>query len=611
MTLPRPSYLSNTKASGGPPPGKGFYHATVVRVESYQIVSFAADAVLGAAEEDTARSFSADAILGSRFEATPKPDVYVKIPRLSGEFEYGPIEYVGSVPSVGDSVFVGFKEGRRDELVAITAGGESLGSSIDVNIESLTDQDVISYNEETGLWENISIALLTGDYLPLAGGTMYGAIEMTNTFGDFAGVIYALNTSGRDVLFIDASTSEGGEDGVRIALLGPGDPTAPGNIIITGQDDALLAQWNETSDQWEFHATVDLQGNILQNTADPTTDDHVGDRGYNDARYVEITGDTMTGGLQIDMDAPSLILDRTLITSGTSLLGFETDNVSYGQLGMPELGSNSLHLTDLSGQLYVESLVSGGPGVVTIRTSDGSGGTQTRWVVSGDTGDITFYDNSGGVVFQWDESDNQIEFSTTVDLQENVLENPLDPTSDDHVGDRGYNDLRYAPYLHAASHSHTGYDEIDVANLAAFGEEGWMLERDGFGGLRWVLTSTLGGISAAAFTIRVAASNARSESKAAADSICDGTDDHVEIQAALTVCGSLGFGRVVLSEGEFKCGLDEIVVPANVSLVGVGMYDTILYNDSGASGIMITLGGDNIVIKDLSIEDTYSGGCNT
>ena len=44
--LPRPSYLSSTKAAGSPPPGNGFYHATVTRVEGFQIVSFVADAVL-------------------------------------------------------------------------------------------------------------------------------------------------------------------------------------------------------------------------------------------------------------------------------------------------------------------------------------------------------------------------------------------------------------------------------------------------------------------------------------------------------------------------------------------------------------------------------------
>jgi hypothetical protein len=101
----------------------------------------------------------------------------------------------------------------------------------------------------------------------------------------------------------------------------------------------------------------------------------------------------------------------------------------------------------------------------------------------------------------------------------------------------------------------------------------------------------------------VAASDARTESQDAADYVCDGTDDHVQIQAALDVCGTLGFGDVVLSEGNFACSLDSIIVPTGVSLRGVGMYNTTLHDASGGAGIMITIGGDNVEVRDLGIED--------
>lgn len=48
--------------------------------------------------------------------------VFVRVPRLSGDFEYGPLEVAGSLVAplrVGDSVFVGFLEGRQDDLVVL------------------------------------------------------------------------------------------------------------------------------------------------------------------------------------------------------------------------------------------------------------------------------------------------------------------------------------------------------------------------------------------------------------------------------------------------------------------------------------------------------------
>jgi len=52
-------------------------------------------------------------------------DVYVKVPRLTYEFEHGPIPYEGSVPKVGDDTFVTFLEGNQDDVVGLFPG--SLG----------------------------------------------------------------------------------------------------------------------------------------------------------------------------------------------------------------------------------------------------------------------------------------------------------------------------------------------------------------------------------------------------------------------------------------------------------------------------------------------------
>lgn len=49
--------------------------------------------------------------------------VFVRVPRLSGELEYGPLDMVlpndAALPAVDDPVLVAFVEGRQDELVVL------------------------------------------------------------------------------------------------------------------------------------------------------------------------------------------------------------------------------------------------------------------------------------------------------------------------------------------------------------------------------------------------------------------------------------------------------------------------------------------------------------
>ena len=64
--------------------------------------------------------------------------VWVRVPRLSGELEYGPLDVVipndTAMPVVADPVLVGFVEGRQDELVVLgvvktATSGSSGGAS--------------------------------------------------------------------------------------------------------------------------------------------------------------------------------------------------------------------------------------------------------------------------------------------------------------------------------------------------------------------------------------------------------------------------------------------------------------------------------------------------
>lgn len=78
----------------------------------------------------------------------------------------------------------------------------------------------------------------------------------------------------------------------------------------------------------------------------------------------------------------------------------------------------------------------------------------------------------------------------------------------------------------------------------------------------------------------VAASNSTEESKDGADYVCDGTDDEVEIQAAIDVVSASVGGVVQLSEGLFTVGAS-VIVKANVYLKGYGRATIIKMANGG------------------------------
>lgn len=95
-------------------------------------------------------------------------------------------------------------------------------------------------------------------------------------------------------------------------------------------------------------------------------------------------------------------------------------------------------------------------------------------------------------------------------------------------------------------------------------------------------------------TIVIAASNSLTKSKAQVDYVCDGTDDNVEIQAAIdklpATSGNIGGGTIQLLEGTFTLGAKLNFGDKVVNLIGVGRYSTRLIFKSGVNDDMILVG---------------------
>jgi hypothetical protein len=113
-------------------------------------------------------------------------------------------------------------------------------------------------------------------------------------------------------------------------------------------------------------------------------------------------------------------------------------------------------------------------------------------------------------------------------------------------------------------------------------------------------------------TLTVASSTALNSSSY--DYECDGTDDDVQIQAAIDAVGA--GGRVLLSEGTFVVSGDSITLDSNVHLQGMGMGVTTvqLKASAGANTSRIidnTASESNIVISDISFDGNEANSNST
>jgi len=101
-------------------------------------------------------------------------------------------------------------------------------------------------------------------------------------------------------------------------------------------------------------------------------------------------------------------------------------------------------------------------------------------------------------------------------------------------------------------------------------------------------------------TVVVAAADAATAAKAQADYVCDGTDDQVEIQAAIDSLPASG-GKVVLSEGTYIVN-DTIYVPSNTTIAGYG-YNSLIFLAAGVNKPVLEVGDGAYDAKSSSLTE--------
>jgi len=312
-------------------------------------------------------------------------------------------------------------------------------------------------------------------YLPLAGGTMTGDIDM----GQY-GISNVRDLTGRDNTNFVISAGAGqdmyfNDDVVSRFRI---NPNAVGDILFYDTGSVLTFFWDQSSDGWRMFKQLDMEGNFIKDIAAPFNSTDAANKQYvddRDALYLPLTGGVMTGA--IDM-------------GGQNIIG-------------------------------VQNLIGRTTGVFSVRPGAGQAmwlrdNTNKRIVFADNVlGDIDLYAKDGVTsVFKWDEASDRIELTKILSMQGLAeIVNLVDGSTPQSAVTKAQLDAATGGFdgshdsltdLTADNH-HTRYDDSEAvaANTGLWLSLGGgsltgdltinkvspvvILQGDSFGALRWVL----------------------------------------------------------------------------------------------------------------------------
>jgi len=284
--------------------------------------------------------------------------------------------------------------------------------------------------------------------------------------------------------FVDTTIISTGDNIMLLNNDVTGVPTENAGIEIErGTSTNVQWLWDETNDYWS------PMGDHIGGVADPLLDTHIGDRGYNDARYAPISHTHLISeitNLQSNLDdklnasvyTAADVLSKLLTVDG-AVSGVDADLLD-GQHGSYYLAASAYTAADVLSKLLT---VDGAGSGVDADTLDGINGaafvrkdvnsqidsnvfvyvglnegtmriqhvsTENRFVMTPYDGGS--YADNKEFSFDADEGywkfDDRLDVLGALNVSGNVtlqgtLSSPSDPTLGSHVGDRDYNDARY------------------------------------------------------------------------------------------------------------------------------------------------------------------------
>lgn len=192
----------------------------------------------------------------------------------------------------------------------------------------------------------------TASFLPLAGGAMSGNIDMAlnkiTNVGDATGGGQAVSRDYADARYLELSgglvTGVADFSGdVKLHTI----KARTSDIHFEDPAGADLLRWDDSVDWWEFKKRVNLENHTLANPLDPTAGNHVGDRNYNDLRYLKI-GATAAAATKL---ATARTIDITGDITATAVAFDGTANIAISASVNNDSHTHSAYLAKSGGTM--------------------------------------------------------------------------------------------------------------------------------------------------------------------------------------------------------------------------------------------------------------------
>jgi hypothetical protein len=196
-------------------------------------------------------------------------------------------------------------------------------------------------------------------YYPKSGGTIAGDVVISGN----------LTISGTTTT-VNSNTVSIGDNIIVLNSDETGSPSQDGGIEIQrGTSSNVSFLWNESTLTWKLKY-ADGTPVLFGGVAAPIDGTHVGDRDYNDSRYINTTGDTLTGTLNA----------RSIIPSASGYaLGSSSIKWSNIWSNIVDISDDPTTGTQVGNRLYNDNRYVASNDTTIVRTNVASADTQQKW----------------------------------------------------------------------------------------------------------------------------------------------------------------------------------------------------------------------------------------
>jgi SOS-response transcriptional repressor LexA len=246
----------------------------------------------------------------------------------NGDLKLTDINLVMNGTETVDGVDISQFKSNYDTFVGTTYPNRTLGGISDVDTTGASNDDILAYNSTSGHWELTTVGSLAGDFysksesdnrfVNITGDTMTGTLNVPTLNATSTLTLNSYSVTDildEDTMASDSATALATQQSIKAYV-----DTEIGNIDL---DKALNDLTDVTITSVQTDDFIRWNGTAWVNVATTTILNNYYTKSEADTRYVNVTGDTMTGNLT--MNGGNIVMSGTETVDGVDISQFKSD----------------------------------------------------------------------------------------------------------------------------------------------------------------------------------------------------------------------------------------------------------------------------------------------